>query len=669
MSFLHPKFLWALLFMAVPLIIHLFHFRRYKRILFSNTKFLNEIKDEQATKNKLRHLLVLASRMLAVMFLVFAFAQPFIPTNNIGNANEKLISIYLDNSFSMQAEGNGTLLFDEAKTSAQKLIEAYAENNKFQILTNDFEAKHQRIVSKTEALNLLKEVNISAASQQKQLVLDKQNVGANKFEGQKIFYQLSDFQINNDLFEGDTLTQINLVKLTPTNVRNINIDSVWMEAPIQLKNQNNKLLVKITNQSDEEKSGSFQLSLNGEAKSIGNYTIAANSYVVDTLQFTITEENWNKGKISINDYPLTFDDNYFFTFYVENQMNVYCIYESDGDKYPKAVFSNNEQVKYTSNTLNSMNYNTLKDQHLVIVSNLKNIPSGLNEALKSYLEAGGQMLLIPNNESSLPSYNQFLNALNVGRFIKKNNVSTKVNKINFQHEVLNDIFDELPRNLKLPTVNQYFELNNSVKQNDILSFANGTNYLSSSSVANGNIYILSSALGDSYSDFTQQAIFAPMLYKMAVLGVKNINIAYPIEANTSVYLNKLPKNAESLIRMSNEKIEIIPQKSIYNGILLLNFPGDALSNGFYTINNDEEDYRAEVALNYNRNESMLNYFSVEEMKEKYTGMNVNILENNLASLSENVKLLEEGKSFWKICLILALIFIAIEILLLRFLPN
>ena len=669
MSFLHPKFLWALLFMAVPLIIHLFYFRRYKRVLFSNIKFLNEIKDEQATKNKLKHLLVLASRMLAVLFLVLAFAQPFIPTNNKGNTQEKLISVYIDNSFSMQAEGKGTLLFDEAKTSAQKLIEAYPENNKFQVLTNDFEAKHQRIISKTEALNLLKDVKISAASQQKQLVFDKQIVGANKFEGQKIFYQLSDFQVIDGLFESDTLNGINLVKLMPSHIRNISIDSVWFDAPIQLKNQNNKLLVKITNQSEEEKSGSFQLTLNGEAKSIGNYTIAANSSVIDTLQFTITEENWNKGKISINDYPLTFDDTYYFTFYVEKQMNVYCIYENEGEKYPKAVFTNNEQVNYKSNNLNTVDYNTLKEQHLVVVSNLRNISSGLNEALKNYLETGGQVLLIPNNESSISSYNQWFNSLNVGAFSKKVNESKEVYTINFQHEVLNDLFDETPRNLKLPSVQQYFELSNNIKQNGILTFANGNHYLSAANVGNGNLYILSSALGVNYTDFTQQAIFAPMLYKMAVLGVKNINIAYPIEANTSITLSKLPLNAESLMRISNETMEIIPQKNIFDGLVLLNVPGNSLENGFYSISADEESYEAQIALNYNRNESALKYFSIEEMELKYAGSNVIILENNLVNLSENVKLLEDGKSFWKICLILALIFIAIEILLLRFLPN
>ena len=64
--------------------------------MFSNTKFLSEIKEEQATKNKLKHILVLLARMLTVFFLVLAFAQPFIPSNKDSDSSEKLVAVYLD---------------------------------------------------------------------------------------------------------------------------------------------------------------------------------------------------------------------------------------------------------------------------------------------------------------------------------------------------------------------------------------------------------------------------------------------------------------------------------------------------------------------------------------------------------------------------------------------
>ena len=669
MKFLHPNFLWALLFIAVPLIIHLFYFRRYKRILFSNTKFLTEIKEEQATKNKLKHLLVLLARMLAVLFLVLAFAQPFISSNKIGDSSEKLISVYLDNSFSMQTEGLGYLLFDEAKTTAQKLIEAYADNNKFQILSNDFEAKHQRIIGKAEALNLLSQIKVSAASQDKDLVFEKQKNATKKFEGNRIFYQLSDFQLNNALPTSDEEAHLNLINFEASTIRNVSIQEVWFDAPMQLLGQNKKVLVKISNQSEEEQNGSYQLSLNGVAKSIGNYTIRPNDYIIDTLQFTITQEGWNKGKVSINDYPLTFDDNYFFTFFVEKAMDVYCIYEANGERFPKAVFDGNTQVSYSSSAAGNVDYAKIEAQDLVLISNLKSISSGLSDALMKYVKGGGQLFFIPNNEGSIASYNQFFASVELGTFSQRIKEARTVSSINLQHDLLNDIFDETPTNMVLPIVNEYFTLNTTPKQTSIMAFADGTNYLSSSSYGNGHVYILCSALGEAYTNFSQQAIFAPISHKMAILGAAGAPNSFTIEANTNIVLKDLPKNPESLFRLKKDEQEMIPQKSIYDGRVNLSLPGNQLEATYYEVSADDEDYKAEIALNYDRKESDLTFYSYEDLKENFVNSNVSVLTNNLAEINDNVKQLEDGQSFWKLCIILALLFLAIEILLLRFLSN
>ena len=80
MQFIYPAFLWALAALAIPIIIHLFYFRRFKKVAFSNVKFLQEVKEETSMRSRLRNLLVLLVRCLALAALVFAFAQPFIPS-------------------------------------------------------------------------------------------------------------------------------------------------------------------------------------------------------------------------------------------------------------------------------------------------------------------------------------------------------------------------------------------------------------------------------------------------------------------------------------------------------------------------------------------------------------------------------------------------------------
>ncbi|MFT5622017.1 MAG: hypothetical protein ACI9QR_002359, partial [Flavobacteriaceae bacterium] len=244
-----------------------------------------------------------------------------------------------------------------------------------------------------------------------------------------------------------------------------------------------------------------------------------------------------------------------------------------------------------------------------------------------------------------------------------------VNAINFNHDLLVDVFEEKPNQLALPNLKSYYVLQNQLSQESVMSFADGSNYLASVAVGNGQFYVLSSGLGDSYSNFTQQAIFAPICYRMAILGAKNVDIAYPIEASTKIYLSELPSNEESILRLVKDEMEIIPAKSILNGNLLLTVPGMSLSSDIYKVQDISNEYYAEVALNYNRSEGDLSFYSEDELKENFANSNVQILQNNLAIIKDNVKQMEDGKSFWKLCLILALLFLAIEILLLRFLPN
>src|SRR6185369_14626860 len=104
MMFVYPAFLWALFATAIPIIIHLFNFRRYKKVYFTNVRFLKELKHESESKSKLKQILILIARILAITALVFAFSQPFLPSKVSKNrGGVKSVSVYIDNSFSMES--------------------------------------------------------------------------------------------------------------------------------------------------------------------------------------------------------------------------------------------------------------------------------------------------------------------------------------------------------------------------------------------------------------------------------------------------------------------------------------------------------------------------------------------------------------------------------------
>ncbi|NQY66437.1 MAG: BatA domain-containing protein, partial [Flavobacteriales bacterium] len=138
MNFAYPLFLLALASIAIPILIHLFNFQKTKRVLFTNVKFLIDVKQKSKKQNNLKHLLVLLSRILAICALVFAFAQPFFAENNteVAPSFSNLVNIYIDNSFSMQSKYQDRTLLELAKSKAIEIVNDRDQADRFQLLTN-----------------------------------------------------------------------------------------------------------------------------------------------------------------------------------------------------------------------------------------------------------------------------------------------------------------------------------------------------------------------------------------------------------------------------------------------------------------------------------------------------------------------------------------------------
>jgi hypothetical protein len=216
MQFVYPGFLWALAFLAIPIIIHLFYFRRFRKVMFTNVRFLRELKEERSSRQRLRNLLVLAMRLLALGLLVLAFAQPFIPQSDTVKAGRKAVSIFIDNSFSMAALSEDVPLVEKAKQRARELVKAYTLEDRFQIITNDFEGRHQRLLSQEEALALIDEIELSPASRKLSLVLSRQQQAlATADTDLRLAYQISDFQrqVTDLASVRDTSVELSLVPL------------------------------------------------------------------------------------------------------------------------------------------------------------------------------------------------------------------------------------------------------------------------------------------------------------------------------------------------------------------------------------------------------------------------------------------------------------------------
>lgn len=672
MNFTYPYFLSALLLIAIPIIIHLFNFRRYKTVYFTNVRFLKNINDETTNKSKLKHLLVLASRILAFIFLVLAFAQPYIPISNVvaKKGSEKIVSIYVDNSFSMNAVSEEEPLLQAAKKKVQDIIAAYGNDVKFQLLTNDFEPKQQRLIGKDDVKSALDEIKISPVVKTLEQVKNFQQQLLQQYDGQKLLYWLSDFQKNSTNALIDTSLQYFLIPLQAIKQQNIFIDSCWLEKPVLFINEPNRLFFKIANASNEEvKNVRVNLNINNQNKALTDVNIASKSFTIDTLSFSIQEYGWLKFKIFINDFPVTFDDDYYMTFKTYELMKVLAINEQAESNYLKALFFEQKNYQLENTTANNLNIGSLNQNNLVVINNLSVINSALSSSLQNYIQSGGTVLLFPSPDADLKSYNEFLNNTGANSIAEKNSIENEVSYLNPNSDLLKDVFEKIPQNIALPKTNLYYNFLRKTRSNEqvVLGLKNNSSFLSEYNYGSGKLVVCASPLGKEYSDFAIHATFVPLVYKMASRASVSLKTSYVLGRDNQIELIDANPNAEAIYKIKNDKTEWIPgQRSLSNSVFL-SLDENFKQSGFFEIVNEKKQRNEWVALNFNRTESNLETYTINELKEKYAEKNVTILEADKTNFTEIVQQIDKGIALWKVCIILALICLAAEVLLLRFL--
>ncbi len=673
MQFLYPTFLWALAALAIPIIIHLFSFRRYRKVYFTNVRFLKEVKEETSSRQKIKNLLVLAARCLALIGLVLAFAQPFIPQQDKVMQGERAVSIFVDNSFSMNALTQDITLFEKAKLRAREIVQAYAPDDRFQILTNDFEGRHQRLVSKEDALALIDEIKSSPASREFSKVMQRQQQALNLGKApNKIAYLLSDFQKNVSDFSTykDTSVQINLIPLQAVQEKNIAIDSAWFEAPVQMLNQTSQVVVKVRNYSTEPAENvRVTLKHNGQDKPVGTFNIPAKSVVTDTVNLTVLTTGWHDATLTLTDYPVQFDDSYNFSFYVAEQINVLTLNENLPNKYLSSAFGTSSYFKITDQNSRGIDYSKLAQYQLIVLNETANITSGLSAELYNYAKNGGNVLLFPNGSGNTTSYNTLLNTFRANDFQSFDNSERQVSNINTEEFIFNDVFINKGDNMKLPTTKGNFKMSNvSARGGEaLMSYRDGSVFLQKYNVEKGNLYVCAAPLDERYSNLSKSAeIFVPMLYKMAISTSKSPQIAYTIGKDEFVEADAKVSAGESTYKMKGKNEEFIPDQKTIGSKVVLGISEGTREADFYSLYINAKDVISKYAFNFDRKESDLQYFTKDDLL-KLPNKNLSIIDaNEKANFTDLVGERSQGIALWRWFIVMALVALAIEQLLLKF---
>lgn len=675
LQFVSPSFLWCLLLVGIPVIIHLFNFRRFKKVFFTNVKFLKELKEETNSRSRLKHLLVLLMRILAVVFLVLAFAQPFIPAKKqtmVGS--QDVISVYIDNSFSMMAEGEEGNLLEIAKTKATDIVEAFPAGTQFQILTNELTGMQQRLLSREEAEDQIAKTKIAPQTRNFNDVLARQQemFAASQIVDKRVYF-ISDFQksVLPATLRTDTTINLNLVALSGNNPANVYIDSCWLSAPVIMPNEQVVVTVKFKNGGSEPvENVPVKLTVNGMQKAVATVAIAANGEATTTMTLTVNEPGWQNAQLSLTDNPVTFDDDYFFCFKVAERINVYHI-AGHNNNYLSTLFSNNSIFSYTSSSQQAVDYSLMHKSSTVVLSDIENVSSGLADELKKFMQKGGTVILFPDSAANIASYNSFLSVSGADVFSSLNNNITRVEKLDLENNVFKSVFEKKDPDMNLPGVTAYYDVMLSSKSSRqvLMSMQGGAPFLCEYMLGQGKLFLFTVPANGNQSGFVKHALFVPVLTRIAFLSVPAGELSYTIGKVSALPLSESLAGGETILHLVNEQknIDLIPSVSNTPEGSSVVIGREINMAGFYHLKNKQQELQS-IAMNYDRTESALNFFTEAELSTAVNSSlfkTVNILSGKTSSLSKYIKEQSQGVSLWKYCIILVLVFLGLEMILLR----
>ncbi len=687
MIFLNPAFLFGLLAASIPVIIHLFNLRKLKKIEFSTLTFLKELQKNKIRKIKLKQWILLALRVLIILFTVMAFARPTLQSVTIGGTTSaaKTTAIFiLDDTFSMSVVDQKGSYFNQAKQIIDQVLSQLQEGDEAGLILVSNPKLENKLTSNLS--EFLKNINLldlsfisgdinSAVVNAAQLISSSKNYN-------KEIYILSDFQ-KNKISSGNFAS--NLSELLNENIRlyafdlsdkdvfNLSVDELKINNQIFEKGKPINFTVTITNNSKQDVNSSV-LSL-----FMGNERVAQKSFDINGRE-SATLEIEAVAKYSgfinivaeIETDEVEQDNKRFASMYIPEKISIGMFSENSGDlNYVDLALKTAGIGRYEieSKNISQLSSKQLSKYQTIIVSaNL--IPSGADQ-LKNYLEHGGGIVLFPSAINDAAKLNQLYSQLGLqinSSFVGKvSNTDLNINfdKTDFNHPVFKDIFkNDEKKKYESPNFNAYYKLSSA--GNQIISLVDGSSFLSENKIGKGKLFVFSSAPVLSWGDFPIKSIFAPLINKSVVyLSSKdrdqNIFIA---GEEVNVNLNNLNPSQIKIVKPDNSEEFINFTDNNPRNYFAYTNTSTAGSYKFYLGDRQIEDISIntdpkESNTDYAEESDFENYLKQINFKGKFTQI------DKESNVTEKIMQARFGSELWRYFVLVAIILALIEMTIAR----
>jgi hypothetical protein len=372
-----------------------------------------------------------------------------------------------------------------------------------------------------------------------------------------------------------------------------------------------------------------------------------------TIYFTIPKKDFH-GYASVTDNGLQYDNNLYFSISEPKKTNIISIGSAEKSNFLSRIYTRDE-FNYTNSTIETLDYNALEKQNTIVLNELDQIPQALQTTLKSFVEKGGNLILIPSSKNTIENLNLFLNIFGAIQFKSLENKEKLITKINFNNPLFTGVFENKIDNFQYPKTKNSFGISTTAPA--VLNYEDQSAFLTSINNTVGSVCVFAAPLNSENSNFQQSPLIVPIFYKMAVNNQNNVVNSMIIGKNSTLFMDTTLSN-DAILNVKNTTESFIPIQQILNSKVKLMFNELPNQAGNFGIFNKKEIVE-NISFNYDRTESNLDQFD-ENVVDDYE------ISESITTLFNALHTNKTDNQLWKWFVIFALLFLVIEMAIIRF---
>lgn len=689
MAFLNPFVLLGLLAAAIPLIIHLFNFRKPKRVDFSSLAFLRELEKRTMRRVRLRQLVLLLLRTLAIACLVLAFARPTKTSaweGVFGDRSPTAMAVVIDNSLSMAMRDVNGAYIDQAKDLASALIDGAQPGDELFIVPTamSFDAKPLDFVSREAALDAVQVLGVLAGAENLSSALSRAaSLLENASNPVREIFLISDLQSSTLIDSIQAVVpegiQLTLLPIGERDHANTAVIDAEVESRIVEPGRPVQLSATLARFGEESDGYGVSVFLEGERVAQSAADLPDGTSEIVPFTFTPVRSGWLGGEVRIEPDEAEWDDVHYFALHAPEAQRVLVIRgtnaRADLVTVALGVAAERGTLDITQADESNLAAAGVDNFDAVVLVGPEELSSGEVALLESYVDQGGGLLLFPGDELAAP--NGLLSALGAGRF---DNVIGEIDgpslggfgSSDLEHPLFEGVFDNASGRpvLESPEVSRAARyVPGGVDESTLIRLAGGTPFLQEIRHGQGSVLAFTVAPDPRWSDFAMRGLFVPILYRSVVyLSSAEAGGSGSLTVGKADVLRIEGVTESTPIRMVNKVgEEWTPSQRTVPGGVLLDIDESVSTPGIYDVMQGERLLRR-VAVNLDPRESDLATLEASkavELLAEATGRPVRLLNSaggaGLAA-AQSIRAEREGVELSSVFLALALGFLVAEML-------